>query len=191
MLTHLTQLPHRRKALARVATIAIAASAALTTAACTPGGTVDNDGATPLTADKADSAVAARRTAGMAHEPEFIKAVSGPDRPFSPAVRANGFLILSGQIGTDSTGNLVAGGIKAETRQTMENIKRTLEQNRSSMNRVVKCTVFLADMKEWGTVNEIYVTYFDPARRPARSAMGANGLALGSQVEIECLAVDG
>ena len=124
-------------------------------------------------------------------EPVFIKAPSGPDRPFSPAVRANGFLILSGQIGTDSTGNLVAGGIKPEAKQTMENIKRVLEQNGSSMDRVVKCTVFLADMKEWGTVNEIYVTYFDPARRPARSAMGANGLALGSQVEIECLAVDG
>jgi len=123
-------------------------------------------------------------------EPEFIQAASGPDRPFSPAVRANGFLILSGQIGTDSTGNLVTGGIKPETKQTMENIKRVLAQNGSSMDRVVKCTVFLADMKEWGTVNEIYVTYFNPARRPARSAMGANGLALGSQVEIECLAVD-
>lgn len=123
-------------------------------------------------------------------EPEFIKAKSGPVRPFSPAVRANGFLILSGQIGTDSSGNLVAGGIKPETRQTMDNIKKVLEENGSSMGRVVKCTVFLADMKEWGTVNEIYVTYFDPSRRPARSAMGANGLALGSQVEIECLAVD-
>ncbi|MBC8086969.1 MAG: RidA family protein [Phycisphaerae bacterium] len=123
-------------------------------------------------------------------EPEFIKAKSGPVRPFSQAVRANGFLILSGQIGTDSSGNLVAGGIKPETRQTMDNIKKVLEENGSSMDRVVKCTVFLADMKEWGTVNEIYVTYFDPARRPARSAMGANGLALGSQVEIECLAVD-
>lgn len=136
--------------------------------------------------DKAESA--AQKPA--VSEPVFIKAASGPDRPFSPAVRANGFLILSGQIGTDSTGNLVAGGIKPEAKQTMENIKRVLEQNGSSMDRVVKCTVFLADMKEWGTVNEIYVTYFDPARRPARSALGANGLALGSQVEIECLAVD-
>jgi 2-iminobutanoate/2-iminopropanoate deaminase len=137
-----------------------------------------------------DVKVETAATKAAASEPEFIKAASGPDRPFSPAVRANGFLILSGQIGTDSSGTLVSGGIKPETKQTMENIKRVLEQNGSSMDRVVKCTVFLADMKEWATVNEIYVTYFNPARRPARSAMGANGLALGSQVEIECLAVD-
>ena len=123
-------------------------------------------------------------------EIEYIKATSGPVRPFSPAVRANGFLILSGQIGTDSAGVVVTGGIVPETRQTMENIKRVLEQNGSSMDQVVKCTVFMADMKEWATMNEVYVTFFSEARRPARSALGATGLALNARVEIECLAAE-
>jgi len=122
--------------------------------------------------------------------PQFIATTSGPARPFSPAVRANGFLILSGQIGTDSTGRVVPGGIRAETRQTMENIRTVLLSNGSSLDRVVKCTVFMADMKEWATMNEIYVTFFDAARRPARSAMGATGLALDARVEIECLAAE-
>ncbi len=121
---------------------------------------------------------------------EYIKATSGPVRPFSPAVRANGFLMLSGQIGTDSAGVVVTGGIVPETRQAMGNIKRVLEQNGSSMDQVVKCTVFMADMKEWATMNEVYVTFFNEARRPARSAMGANGLALNARVEIECLAAE-
>ncbi|MGV3710555.1 MAG: RidA family protein [Gemmatimonas sp.] len=120
---------------------------------------------------------------------EYLQATSGPARPFSPAVRVNGFLILSGQIGTDSAG-LVKGGVVPETRQTMENIKRTLEQNGSSLDQVVKCTVFMVDMKQWQTMNDVYVTYFKPERLPARSASGASGLALGAQVEIECLAAE-
>jgi reactive intermediate/imine deaminase len=105
-------------------------------------------------------------------------------------VRANGFLYLSGQIGTDSTGRVVAGGIRAETRQALENIRAVLGRNGSSFDRVVKCTVFMADMQEWATMNEVYVTFFDPSRRPARSAMGATGLALDARVEIECLAAE-
>lgn len=151
-------------------------------AACT-----DNDA--EHQGEKQNSAAEAGEHAGAA-SPQFIKAPSGPERPFSPAVRANGFLILSGQVGTDSSGSLVSGGIRQETRQALENIKGVLESNGSSMNQVVKCTVFLADMSEWGTMNEIYVTYFAADRRPARSAMGANGLALGARVEIECLALD-
>ena len=122
--------------------------------------------------------------------PAFLATTSGPARPFSPAVRANGFLYLSGQIGTDSAGRVVPGGIRAETRQTMENIRDVLQRSGSSFDRVVKCTVFMADMKEWATMNEIYVTFFDAARRPARSAMGATGLALDARVEIECLAAE-
>ena len=122
--------------------------------------------------------------------PEIIGATSGPVRPFSPAVRANGFLFLSGQIGTDASGKVVPGGIQAETRQAMENIRAVLARSGSSMDRVVKCTVFIADMKEWPAMNEVYVTFFDAARRPARSALGANGLALDARVEIECLAAE-
>lgn len=108
--------------------------------------------------------------------------------PFSPAVRVGNMLYLSGQLGTDSTNRLVPGGIEAETRQLMTNIKRLLEANGSSMDRVVKCLVMLADIAEWGRMNTVYVTFF-PRNRPARSAMGASGLALGARVEIECMAV--
>lgn len=119
-------------------------------------------------------------------EPTFIPVSQDRSLPFSAAVRVGDVLYLSGQIGTDSTGSLVAGGIEAETRQTMENIRVVVEQNGSSMDRVVKCLVMLADMKEWEAMNRVYVTYF--RRLPARSAMGASGLALGARVEIECLA---
>ena len=108
-------------------------------------------------------------------------------RPFSAAVIANGMIYLSGQVGADSTGKLPAGGIGPETKQAMENIKALLAQQGATMEDVVKCTVFLADMQEWGAMNEVYVTFF-PTHRPARSAFGANGLALGARVEIECLA---
>lgn len=108
--------------------------------------------------------------------------------PFSAAVRVGRMLYLSGQIGIDDSGKLVTGGISAETRQTMENIQATLEQYGSSLDHVVKATVMLADMSEWSEMNKVYVTYFDK-HLPARSALGANGLALGARVEIECVAV--
>lgn len=116
-------------------------------------------------------------------------AVSGEMQlPFSEAVRVGHTLYLSGQLGWDEkTSSLVEGGIKAETRQTMENIKATLEKHGSSLAEVVKCTVFLADISEWAAMNEVYVTYF-PSNPPARSALGSNGLALGARTEIECIA---
>lgn len=121
--------------------------------------------------------------------PEFLTPYGPPTRPFSPAVRIGNLLFLSGQIGTDPAagGTLVAGGIQAETRQTMDNIRDVLARSGSSLDRVVKCTVFLADMREWEAMNEVYRTYF-PTNRPARSALGASGLALGARVEIECIA---
>ncbi|MGH7518566.1 MAG: Rid family hydrolase [Gemmatimonadales bacterium] len=110
--------------------------------------------------------------------------------PFSSAVRVGNLLYLAGQIGTDSAGKLVRGGIGPETRQTMDNIKGVLERHGSSLDRVVKCLVMLADMKEWGAMNKVYVTYF-PKNLPARSALGASGLALNARVEIECTATVG
>ena len=107
--------------------------------------------------------------------------------PFSSAVRVGHMLYLSGQIGTDSSNALVAGGIEAETRQTLTNIKRVLEANGSGMDRVVKCLVMLADIGEWARMNTVYVTFF-PKNKPARSAFGSSGLALNSRVEIECMA---
>lgn len=117
----------------------------------------------------------------------FVPVAGNPSLPFSALVRVGDMLYLSGQIGTDSAGKLVTGGIEPETRQTMENIRAVLQANGSSTDRVVKCLVMLADMGEWQAMNQVYVTYFT-RHLPARSAMGANGLALGARVEIECLA---
>jgi reactive intermediate/imine deaminase len=119
----------------------------------------------------------------------WISPYGRPTRPFTPAVRIGNLLFLSGQIGTapNAQGSVVAGGVQAETRQTMNNIKDVLEKSGSSLDRVVKCTVFMADMREWDAMNEVYVTFF-PRNKPARSALGANGLALGARVEIECVA---
>lgn len=112
------------------------------------------------------------------------------DLPFSSAVRVDNTLYLSGNIGNiPGTMQLAEGGIEGETRQTMENIRQVLETFGSSLDRVVKCTVFLADMAEWGAMNEVYRTYFE--NPPARSALGASGLALDARVEIECIAVTG
>jgi len=110
------------------------------------------------------------------------------DLPFSTAVRVGKMLYLSGQIGLDGSGRLVPGGIGAETRQAMDNIQATLEQYGSSLDNVIKVTVMLADINEWSEMNQVYVTYFGK-HFPARSALGANGLALGARVEIECIAV--
>jgi 2-iminobutanoate/2-iminopropanoate deaminase len=110
--------------------------------------------------------------------------------PFSEAVRVGDMLYLSGQIGTAPGGlELVPGGIGPETRQTMENIRAVLERHGSSLDRVVRCLVMIDDIDEWPAMNEAYLAFFpDPARRPARSALGADGLALGARVEIECTA---
>jgi len=108
--------------------------------------------------------------------------------PFSEAVRVGRMLYLSGKLGTDSSGQVVPGGIAAETRQAMENIKAALERCGSSLQHVVKATVMLADMKQWDEMNKVYVTFF-PTHLPARSAMGVNGLARGARVEIEVIAV--
>ncbi len=110
------------------------------------------------------------------------------DLPFSSAVRVGNLLFLSGMLGNKpGTIELAEGGIQGETRQTLDNIKRVVEQFGSSMDKVVKCTVFLADIAEWGAMNEVYKTYFP--NPPARSALGASGLALDARVEIECIAV--
>lgn len=108
--------------------------------------------------------------------------------PFSEAVRVGNTYYLSGQVGiVPGSMTLVQGGMAAEARQTMDNIRTSLEAHGLTMANVVKCTVMLADMSEWGAFNEIYKTYFTPPY-PARSALGANGLALGARVEVECIA---
>lgn len=118
---------------------------------------------------------------------EFFAVPGARALPFSEAVRVENMLYLSGQLGTDSAGRLVPGGIGAETQQALTNIKAVLERHGSSLDQVVKCTVMLADIGEWAAMNEVYLTFFS-SHRPARSAFGTSGLALGARLELECMA---
>ena len=109
--------------------------------------------------------------------------------PLAEAVRVGDTLYLSGQIGIQpGTLKLVPGGLKEEARQTMTNIRTTLEAHGYTLRDVVKCTVMLADISKWSDFNEVYKSFFTEPY-PARSALGANGLALGAQVEVDCIAV--
>ncbi len=109
--------------------------------------------------------------------------------PFSEAVRVGNTVYLSGQLGNvPGRLELASGGIRAEARQTMDNIRTTLAAHGLTMDHIVKCTVMLADMAEWGAFNEIYRSYFT-GHLPARSAFGCSGLALGGRLEVECMAV--
>ncbi|MBL4580249.1 MAG: RidA family protein [Gammaproteobacteria bacterium] len=121
---------------------------------------------------------------------EYLKSSdpSMAELPFSEAVRVDNMLYLSGAIGTiPGSLDLAPGGIEGQTRQTMENISTLLQKYGSSMDKIVKCLIMIDDMQEWSRMNAIYVTYFD-GHKPARSAFGANGLALGAKLEIECMA---
>jgi reactive intermediate/imine deaminase len=125
---------------------------------------------------------------------EFISspAVKAAKLPFSAATRVGDVLYLSGCLGNvPGKMELVPGGMAAEARQTMENIKSVLGQNGLTFDHVFKATVMLADMKQWGDFNKVYVTYFNPDRMPARSAFGVNALALGAQLEVEVMAYCG
>jgi reactive intermediate/imine deaminase len=163
---------HRSRHLAR---LAVACTLAVIMLACRESG--ESDEGDEHGAAEADTA-------------QYLTPYGPPTRPFSPAVRVGDLIFLSGQVGVnaDASGGLVAGGIEAETRQALDNIKKVLTDIGSSMDHVVKCTVMMADMKEWDRMNAVYTTYFTPGRLPARSAFGANGLALGARVEIECIA---
>jgi 2-iminobutanoate/2-iminopropanoate deaminase len=119
---------------------------------------------------------------------EYYPMPGGSKLPFSEAVRVGNVLYLAGAMGFDMTTMLlVPGGVEAETRKALENIRGTLERHGSSLDKVVKATVFLADMSEWEKMNAVYVTYFNK-HLPARSAFGGVVLAKGGRVEIEVVA---
>jgi 2-iminobutanoate/2-iminopropanoate deaminase len=111
-----------------------------------------------------------------------------PALPFSEAVRVGDVVFLSGMVGLrPGTLELVAGGTAAEAQQTMENIGAVLNANGYALSDIVKCTVMMEDIAEWSVFNEVYQSFFT-APYPARSAFGADGLALGARVEVECIA---
>jgi 2-iminobutanoate/2-iminopropanoate deaminase len=111
--------------------------------------------------------------------------------PYSQAIKAGGFVFLSGQIPTNpDTGEFVAGGIAEQTEQVFKNLKAVLEAAGSSLDQVVKTTVFLADMKEFSEMNEVYAKFFS-GPPPARATVAAAGLPRGARVEIEVVALVG
>ena len=116
-------------------------------------------------------------------------AAGGMPAPYSNAVRVGDMLYLSGQTG-DVDGQL-KDGFEAQARQSIENVGAVLKERGLSFGDVVKCTVMLADMSKWSAFNAIYVAYFPTGRLPARSAIGANGLAGGALIELECWAYAG
>ena len=132
------------------------------------------------------AALALLACAGSAAAQEFYNQGNLPGRPFSLAVRTGDFVFLSGQLGTGPNG--LVKGFDAQSRQAMDNIAAVLKGMNLGMDNVVKCTVMIADMSKWEDFNKVYVAYFKPGRLPARSALGANGLALGGEIEVECMA---
>ena len=109
--------------------------------------------------------------------------------PYSQAIRAGGFVFVSGQIPIDpATGEFVSGGVAEQTRQVFKNLSAVLEAAGSSLDKIVKTTVFLQDMKDFGQMNEVYATFFSEAP-PARATVAAAGLPRDARVEIEAVAL--
>jgi 2-iminobutanoate/2-iminopropanoate deaminase len=131
-------------------------------------------------------------TSATAAPPEYFPApaLNGRPAPFSSAVRVGDVVYLSGQIGIGPDGKL-PDSFEGQAKQTMENVGAALKARGLGWGDVFKCTVMIADMKKWPAFNTIYVPYFPAGKLPARSAFGANGLALGAQLELECMAYAG
>ena len=151
--------------------------------------------AAPAAAFAVATALVALLLAGCATAPpaapapdlEFFR-TPGSRLPFSPAVRVGDVIYLSGQIGATADGR-IPEGIEAQARAAMDNLAASAKLAGVGLDAVFKCLVMLDDMSQWNAFNAVYVTYFKPDRLPARSAFGADGLALGATLEVECLAV--
>lgn len=113
-----------------------------------------------------------------------------PVGPYSPALKAGGFLFCSGQVGLDpASKRLVPGGTVAELRQALANVEALLKGAGLTRGHVVKTTLFLVDMAEFAAANEAYGAFFSGSPRPARSTVAVAGLPLGARVEVEVIAV--
>lgn len=127
-------------------------------------------------------------------EKQEIKTSSAPDPvgPYSQAIKAGELIFCSGQIALDpETGELVTADIKAETSRVMENLKAVLEAAGSSLDRVVKTTIFVRDIADFSRINSVYASYFSNTVPPARSTVQVAGLPKGAGIEIECIALSG
>ena len=110
-----------------------------------------------------------------------------PVGPYSQAVSFGEFIYSSGQVGLNSEGKFVSDDVQGQTKQTLENLKSILEDNGSSLENVIKTTVYLRDMNDFKPMNEIYAEYFGSSL-PARSTVAVVGLPLDAKVEIEVIA---
>jgi 2-iminobutanoate/2-iminopropanoate deaminase len=122
---------------------------------------------------------------------EAVQTGSAPSAiaPYSQAIRHAGLLYSCGQIALDpATGQLVEGGIEAQTHQALRNLAAVLEAGGSSMGEVIKTTVYITDMADYPKVNAIYLEHFPKLPRPARSAVAVVGLPIGALIEIDCIA---
>lgn len=122
---------------------------------------------------------------------EVVVAENGPKAigAYSVGIKASDFVFCSGQLGLDpASGNLVEGGIEAETRQALNNLSAILEAAGSSLKNVVKTTVFLRDINDFAKMNTVYATFFQ-TEPPARSAFQVGALPRGAAVEIEAIAM--
>lgn len=134
------------------------------------------------------AAVSACASATSSGRDVIAPAGSSSLAPYSPAIRTGDLVFLSGQVGLrPGTRELATGGVSAETEQALENVRSVLTAAGLSPADVVKCTVFLADMRDYEAMNAVYGRFFASAP-PARSAVGVSGLPLGARVEIECIA---
>lgn len=152
----------------------------ITSSAC---GDDSDDSAKPDTQSLVQSA------AESSDEVEYLNADPATTSPYSDAVRVGSTLYLAGNLGLDAAGKIVKGGIKGQAEQMMQNLKKVLEANGSSLDRVANCEVMLADINERDAFNEVYAKFWEPGRFPARHAFGVTGLYLGVRVEIACVAV--
>jgi len=133
----------------------------------------------------------------LAKEPKLQKRVitrpgqkMAPKAPYSPAIQLGNLVYVSGQIGMDPATQKLAGTFQDEVRQCLENLKAVVEASGSTMDRVLKCTVFLTDISNFKAMNEIYITYF-PSDPPARSTVAVKELVAGAAIEIDCFTYTG
>ena len=160
----------------------VAATVILAACSATAGRDPSRTASTTSASTSSDSRSTTATTGSASGGIEFLDSRGA----LSQAVRVGNILYLAGQLGTAGDS---ARGITPETRIAMNRIKANVEKYGSSMDRIVKCTVFLVDMSEWGAMNAVYTTFFAADKRPARSAIGTSGLVGNGRVEIECIAV--
>ena len=132
------------------------------------------------------AAAAAASVGGTVHPRIEVYGEKNPNLPFHPAVRAGDYVYVSGQVGKDANGNMIAGSIEEETRATLEAVKRVLAEAGCELSDVVKVTAYLEDARDFGRYNGVFKKYF-PEGRIARTTVEARAV-ISTKIEIDCIA---